>query len=70
MFVVHRDTLVTGGYDSTETERYRNLLADPLATIGRGAASIEEHRSGLKIRIAPQSWDLDPESTGVQRHGV
>ena len=89
-FVVDRDTIVTGGYDITRTVRYRNLLANPLATIViddlasvepwrprgvkvRGSASIEEHRSGLKIRIVPQvvwSWGLDPETVGVHRRDV
>ncbi|HEY5134231.1 MAG TPA: PPOX class F420-dependent oxidoreductase [Candidatus Nanopelagicales bacterium] len=32
-FGVDGDTLVTGGYDITKTVRYRNLLANPRATI-------------------------------------
>ena len=32
-FAVDGDTLVTGGYDITKTVRYRNLLANPQATI-------------------------------------
>jgi pyridoxamine 5'-phosphate oxidase family protein len=32
-FGVDGDTLVTGGFDITKTVRYRNLLANPVATI-------------------------------------
>jgi pyridoxamine 5'-phosphate oxidase family protein len=32
-FGVDGDTLVTGGFDITKTVRYRNLLANPTATI-------------------------------------
>jgi pyridoxamine 5'-phosphate oxidase family protein len=32
-FGVDGDTLVTGGFDVTKTVRYRNLLANPIATI-------------------------------------
>jgi len=32
-FGVHGDTVVTGGFDITKTVRYRNLLANPVATI-------------------------------------
>lgn len=94
MFALDRDTIVTGGYDITRTVRYRNLLANPRATIViddlesldpwqprgvkvRGSATIEEHRSGLKIRIVPQViWSWGPASgadhgfRGVQRREV
>ena len=84
-FGVDGDHIVTGGFDISKTVRYRNLLANPRATIVvddlasvdpwaprgvkvRGAASIEEVRGGLRIRIVPEvvwSWHLN---TDAEKH--
>jgi len=93
-FGVDGDDLVTGGYDITKTVRYRNLLANPRATIViddlasvdpweprgikvRGSATVEEHGTGLRIRIRPEvvwSWhlnvDADEHFLGVERRTV
>jgi len=93
-FGVDGDDLVTGGYDITKTVRYRNLLANPRATIViddlasvdpweprgikvRGSATVEEHGTGLRIRIRPEvvwSWhlnvDADKHFLGVERRTV
>ncbi len=93
-FGLDGDTVVTGGFDITKTVRYRNLLANPRATIVvddlvsvdpwrprgvkvRGAATIDEHAGGLRIRITPEviwSWGINQGAEtrfrGVERREV